>query len=98
MKPINLFCHLRTFSFDWKTPLGYIVAWFFQCTGATSAHLAIVPVSILIVASSWLFVTIADEMTQELAAFNNDVKKPHGHVGMKRQFCEIIQIHSDAKE
>lgn len=96
-----IFAHSRTFPLDWKTPIGYVVAWFWQSTASCSIHVALVPVLTLIAASSWFFATIADEMTQELAAFNNDVKASKGKdddAEIERRFCDIIQLYSDAKE
>lgn len=91
----------RSFPYDWRTPHGYAVAWISEAAGTSSLFFAFPPVLSLIFASCWLFVTIADDdLTQELAIFNNDVKKSDGndHAELMRRFCGIIQSYSDAKE
>lgn len=87
--------------FDWRTPLGYIVAWSCQTAAGLSICAGVIVFGLMF-ASSWIFVIIADDITQELATFNDDVKKPikklKDLVEIKQQFCDVIQIYADAKE
>lgn len=98
----HLFCSFsRLFPFDWKTPLGYFMAWLSEVIGCYAACVAIIPVLSLIFALSWLFVTIANhDLIQDLVAFNIDVKASNGkdHGELMRHFCKIVQCHSDVKE
>lgn len=86
--------------FDWRAPLSYLVAWFIQLAANFSLNLSVIPFFILMFASSWLFVAITDEITQELTAFNNNIKilaeKNHGK--LIRCLCDIIQLYSNAKQ
>lgn len=47
----------------------------------------------------WLFVVIAENITQDVSDFNAVVKDPNGNrVEMKKRLCDIVQVYSDAKE
>lgn len=86
--------------FDWKSPVGYVVAWLSEILALSAGSLSIFPVLSSIFASSWLFITIADaDLTQEMANFNIDVKASgeHGDGELIIRFCNIVQLYSDAK-
>lgn len=85
---------------DWKTPFGYLMAWAVQFAGLLAVVLATISLYSLIFASCWLFVTITDDITQELVAFNIDVEISDGtdHDELMRYFCDIVQLYSDAKQ
>lgn len=96
----NLFV-LRMLPFQWKTPFGYLLAWFNTFFGALTGILSAPPFYNSIFASSWLFVIIADDdLKEELAAFNNDVKTSKGsdRAEIRQRFYSIIQSYWDAKE
>lgn len=87
--------------FEWKTPFGYLLAWFNTFFGALTGILSAPPFYNSIFASSWLFVIIADDdLKEELAAFNNDVKTSKGsdRAEIRQRFYSIIQSYWDAKE
>lgn len=92
--------HSRMLPFDWKTPFGYFVAWLSEISGCFATYAVEIPLNSLIFASSWLLITINDDLTQELAAFNDDLKtlNKSDHLELVRRFCDIIQLYSDAKE
>lgn len=86
--------------FNWKTPFGYFVGWFSQTAACTAIIVADIPYFTLIFASSWLFVTIADDLTQELAAWNNDIRASDGlvdHDGLVHHFCDMVRCYTEAK-
>lgn len=72
---------------------------FAELVGACGVFLAVIMALILIFASSWLFVTIADDdLTQELAAINREVKASENSLGeLMRRLCDNIMAHSDAR-
>lgn len=90
----------RLMPLDWRTPFGYLMAWIAQFAGLLVVVLATISLYSLIFASCWLFVTIADDITQELVAFNIDVRISDGtdHDELMRYFCDIVQLYSDAKQ
>lgn len=96
------FGHLRMLPFDWKTPLGYAVASLAEAVAFSAVCVGVIPVLSLVFASSWLFIIIADDdITHKLAAFSNDVQISHEHYQeelMRRRFCDIIQLYSNAKQ
>ena len=86
--------------FDWKTPFGYLVAWSLEFPANSAVYLAVIPFFSLIFVSTWFFIGTADDMTQELTGFNNDIKTSNGrdHEKMVRHFCRIVQHYTDAKQ
>lgn len=95
----KLISHLRMLPFDWKTPLGYFVAWFGQTIACGCIILADIPYFTLIFASSWIFIVFTGDLRQELATFNNDIITFDGHCDAEsvRRFCNLVQFYTDAK-
>lgn len=91
---------LERWPFDWKTPSGYLVAWIGQCAGVGT--IITIPITFFntVFGSKWLFMVIAEDITSDLTAFNNDVDKmqtiSHRAESIQR-FCTIIQLYTDAK-
>lgn len=60
--------------FDWKTPFGYLVAWFGEYAGFVAVLMTATPCFNVILGSSWLFIVVAYDITNDVAAFNRSVK------------------------
>lgn len=96
--------HLISFNcrwpFDWKTPLGYLIAWLIQSVACAIGAITTTVFFYLIFGSCWLFIYIAEDTTKDLAAFNSDItsnawkKRPES----MKSFCEIVQLYTDAKQ
>lgn len=90
------------YPFDWRTRFGYFLAWLSEVTGCFATYAAEIPVMSLIFASSWLFITIADdEITQKMKDLNNQVKISDGymdHAELMQHFCDVIRLYSNGKE
>ena len=86
--------------FDWRTPFGYLVASFAQFLANIAIEFTVIPFSSLFVASSLFFVTIVDDLTEEMTTFNNDVITSDGtdYDEMMQRFLAIVQSHTDAKQ
>lgn len=87
--------------FDWKAPVGYLVAWFFEVVATCGVNIALTMTYCLIFASAWLFITItAEDLSQKLTIFNIDVKssRRQNHDELKESFCDIIWTYSSTKE
>lgn len=101
-KTISIFylIHSRMLPFDWKTPFGYLGAWLSEVTGCFATYAVAIPLNGFIFASSWLFIAINDDLTEELATFNTDLGtlNENGYLDLMQRFCDIIQLYSDAKE
>ena len=85
--------------FDWKTPLGFPIAWFSQF----ATLVAVVPTSTqyfgFIYVSCGLFIYIAEDITKDLDTFNNTVEIPNAdRAELTKHFFGVIQLYSDAKE
>lgn len=98
-----LFLQFLRWPFDWKTPLGYLVAWSGEFAGFEAGVIIAVPCFNIIFGSSWLFIIIADDITNGVAAFNNSVKilvkdKLNERVQLMKRFCDITRNYSDTKQ
>lgn len=98
---------LQRWLFNWKTPIGYLMAWFPGCAGVF-IKFAITPFFNYLFGSSWLFWYIADDIITDLTAFNNDVfskkcakanpSNSRKRVELITKFCATVQIYTDAKQ
>lgn len=53
----------------------------------------------LIFGLCWLFILIAEDITEDLITFNDDVKTAHeNRAQLKKSFCDLVHVYSDAKE
>lgn len=90
----------KRWPFDWKTPFGFLVAWLGQCAGLASDEISATLFFGIVLGSNLLFIVIAEDITNEVAEFNNIVeshkKKDRGK--LLKRFCGIIQLHTDGKQ
>lgn len=84
--------------FNWKTPLGYFIAWFLQVVGVSVSHFTATVLFNFFLGSCWLFFAMAEDITKDLVAFNNDVKRNDNPEERIKLFCDIVQLYSDAKK
>lgn len=93
-------CYELRFPFEWKTPAGYLMAWLIQCIGAMPATINTVHFLNVIFGPGWLFICIAEDITQHVTAFNINVQSTSDKYRTKlpKSFCDLVQIYSDAKQ
>lgn len=90
--------------FDWRTPLGYLVAWVTQCVEGASIVTTDVLFLGIVFGSSWLFIVIAKDITNYLDVFNNAVATlkeattDSDRTELVKHFCENIRNYADAKQ
>lgn len=87
-----------SYPFDWKTPVGYLVAWFSQFTAFCAAFSISIPNISFFFGSCWLFIFVADDITKDLSTFNAGKVKNGNRVVKLKRFCDIIQVYTDAKQ
>lgn len=92
--PLN---QLRRFLFNWETPVGYLLGWLTLCAGCAAGAVPTFIFLSLVFGSCWLFIFIAEDITQDVAAFNFTASNENQRELTKR-FCDTVQIHSDAKQ
>lgn len=84
------------------------MAWFCESFAISVVGLAIVPFFVYLVGACWLFIFIADDIKEDLRAFNsNEITIEHAtktnkandnqHVKLMNRFCAIVQLYTDAK-
>lgn len=91
-----LFC--KRVPFCWKTPFGYLVAWFFQFTACAAIILTVIPFFSFIFGSSWLFIFIADDIRKDLIDFNCSKITHQQRAKVMKHFCAIVRLCLDAKQ
>lgn len=76
------------------------MAWLAQCAGGLTAGSSFIQFPNLFLGSGWLFIFIAEDITQDLTVFNNMVKttKSKNHAELIKYFCDMVQIYLYAKE
>lgn len=74
------------------------MVWLAQFAGFSANIAACLPFFIIIFAPSWLFIVIVDDITNDMAAFNNVVETRNNHSKILKRFGSIVQNHSDAKQ
>ena len=101
LNSINFFaCIKKRFPFDWKTLFGYFFAWLTQCVGIAATVTACISFFNCVFASCWLFMVIIEDITNDMAAFNNSIETLNdGHrADLMDHFCKIIQLYTNAKQ
>lgn len=88
------------YPFDWKTPSGYLAAWLAQCAAAAPVGSIYTQFQNIFFGSVWLFIVIATDITQDVAAFNFNVatKSNKNRKELTKQFCYVLQLCLDAKQ
>lgn len=89
---------------DRKTPSGYLVAWLGQFAGSVACLITVVLCFDIVFGSSWLFIVIAEDITNDVTAFNSIVKllkhkaKISNRTRLMRQLIDVIRVYTDAKQ
>lgn len=84
--------------FDWRTPLGYLVAYPAQCVGNIYIAYIYVDFLNLYFGSCWLFYFIAKDIVKDLVAFNTVMEQSKKtHAVLMERFCNMVQVFMNAK-
>lgn len=95
---LQRFSSLRV-PFSWKTPYGYFFTLIFaaiDCYSTTSACSATV---IIIIGSTWVLITIAEDVTNSLIHLSTIIDSSHTRESqIYEQFYNIVELFSNLKE
>lgn len=83
---------IRRLPFNWKNPIGYLLAMIFETILDLVVIAVFVPFTAYFVGSCWLLSCIADD----IPILNAKRRISHGK--LKEDFCEMVQFYSGAKE
>lgn len=97
MTIINDFFYIRL-PFNWKTPLGYLIAQLAQTLAAYFTLVCLASVLCFLVGSCWLFITFIEDITQNLFVWNNDKTANRNHEDRLKCYCNIIQSYVDVNQ
>lgn len=86
--------------FDSTTPSGYLVAWIGQCAGIGAIVLIVIAFFGIVFGSSWLFIVIADDIKNDVAAFNDivETQKHCDRAMLVKRFRDILKHYLNAKQ
>lgn len=91
-------CLFSRFPFNWKTPLGYLIAFSIVSIGAFFTICCEVYVICFIVESTWLFSFFVQDIANDLPNLNAVADRSHANERQLRQcFGKIARCHSDVK-
>lgn len=96
---MTLLVCMKRWPFDWKTPCGYLLAWFVEYVGLTAIVVTSTPLYCIVFGSCFLLIVIAKDITQDTVAFNTAVKTINAkdRTQLMKQFCKIVRNWEDAK-
>lgn len=84
--------------FNWRTPLGYTIAFLDELIADTVGVLTYVPLMSFFIGSCWTFIFfIKDITTNDLPFLGIDVRSKNRCVESKKRFCKIVNFYADAK-
>lgn len=84
--------------FNWKTPFGYAVALLAQFTGSYAVLFCASTVFGLFGGSIWLFISITQDINNDLKHLKFKKKLTKSDQCMKVQFYKIVRFYLDAKQ
>lgn len=84
--------------FSWKTPFGYLITAVAEGASVHAILFCISPVVSFLFGTAWWAAYALDDISSDLTELNGK-KTPNGNrMEMKRHFCYIIRMYSDAKQ
>lgn len=88
------------FPFDWKTPLGYLLAVAFECTILLIAIFALKSLGIFAIGVFMFSISLTEDIKCDLDRIvaNSSIKKIPGKTRLKimNQIIALVQLHSKA--
>lgn len=85
------------YPFEWKSPIGYLAAYFCQLTGTFCCNLTSTTVVTLFIGSCWLDSAFIEDITNNLSLLNKSNANNSGDRTKKDIFRDIIQFHVDIR-
>lgn len=84
--------------FDWKTPLGYTIAFLDELIADAAGVLTYVPLISFFIGSCWAFIFFIKDVTvNDLHFFKVDVRSKNSSVESRKRFCKIVVFYAEAK-
>lgn len=90
--------HLCRLPFNWKTPIGYLIALSAEYASVHSALFGFTPVTSFFVGSAFLTTCFVRDIENELPQLNVIARSTRSRKKMMERFCYIVRFHSDAKQ
>lgn len=103
---LHVFCSpLRSrMPFNWKTPFGYLIAFFLETSAFYSIVLGCVPLVCFLVGSCSFFTSFAKDITEAFRILDIDYRKtknrkrPKQTGNITESFRNVVQLFADAKQ
>lgn len=95
---ISFFLLLIRLPFNWRTPFGYLIAFFVQNTGAFAVILSSSTVLSFLIGSCWLLFTIIRDIYKDLKYLKCKKKLRRCDRNLKINFYHIVKLYLDTKQ
>lgn len=94
----HFICHLRL-PFDWKNPIGYLLALIYISTTLFFALSCVDSVLCLAIGSSWIASELVDGITDDVRVMNGLKRKTTvNRQQLNKLFCFVLEDFSNVKE
>lgn len=84
--------------FNWKTPLGYSIAFCAQSVTVFYTCFSVSSVVSFLIGSCWMLTTIVEDIANDFSFLNERQSQDEKRKSIKRHFLNIVQLYSDANQ
>lgn len=84
--------------FNWKTPLGYSIAFTIEGIVICGQVFSFVPLLSFFIGTCWLMLAFARDLTNQLTHLKYHGQTSRSHGQLKIKFNEILQMYSEARQ
>ncbi|XP_031619487.1 putative odorant receptor 85d [Contarinia nasturtii] len=84
--------------FNWRTPIGYLIAYALQCGGVYYLFMRVVFATGFMAIFTAMLVIFAEDAKEEVKIINEINKTSGNEIETIKRFHELIQYHADAKQ
>lgn len=96
-KQFDIILHFR-WPFNWKTPIGFLVAFTVEFVADISTQLWFNPTLCLFIGLCWLTVAFVRDIASDLNFLNVGGTSCHCRAKFIEQFCKIVELFADARQ
>lgn len=86
------------FPFNWKTPLGYLIAFLIEYVAMCAEVCTFIPLLSFFIGTCWVVAAFAKDLTDQLTHLNYHGQTNQSHAELKGNFNKILQLYSDARQ
>lgn len=92
------FRFILRFPFNWKTPLGYLIALLFETIAQFCVQVMQVPISCFFIGTCWFAMAFIDDILNDVTILNGYAKRMRNAWKVQKQFYFIVQNIADVQQ